>query len=505
MVLGYDGRFVGAERGAIYRNIASHKGAMVRGDFAPAEKIRENAPARPANPLWIMDGTYAGEDHAAKKEKVRKALNERGVSALLLSKLDDIMWFTNLRGSDISCNPVGLSYLIMEDDTVELFLQPESVTAEVRGYLNENGIVLKEYASFFEELKGRSFAGGVLADPKAVSDRMIEILSANAVRPQFGNSPTSFLKATKTEAELEQIRECYRNDSAVLCRFLFEVERDLGRVFMTEISLAEKLNDMRRKIPGFLDLSFETISACGPNAAIVHYEPKEETNAEIRPEGFYLVDSGGQYRNGTTDVTRTVPLGDLTQAMRRDFTLVAIANLRLLTAKFKYGCTGANLDMYARSPLWEDGLDFGHGTGHGIGFVLNVHEGPQNIAWRIRRGLTGAETVFEPGMIVSDEPGIYRAGEYGIRTESIVECIEDETNAFGRFLRFRPLTYVPISLKALDESLMDASDIRRLNDYHKAVYETISPLLESSEERKWLKEATAPIGQTAVSRKLTDS
>ena len=494
MTLGYDGTVLRAERGSEYRQIAAEKNVSLRGDFDPAAGIWENRPKRPGNRIFFLPEKYSGESFEEKLLRVRKTL-VGSISACVISKLDDIMWLFNLRGSDIAYNPVALSYCIVLKDSVKLFLQKEAIAAseEFAGKSGENlkSVEILDYDSFFEELNQLEADSMVYVDPAYCSDRMIEILSKKGIRLIPGTGPVTVLKAVKNETELRNLRECYRRDSVELTRFLYWVWANAGKEEMTEITLARKLDYMRSTIPDFLDLSFETISAYGKNAAVVHYEPKEESCAKISPRGLYLVDSGGQYLSGTTDVTRTIALGEITKDMRRDFTYVAMANLRLMNARFKFGCTGANLDMYARSILWEKGIDFNHGTGHGIGYCLNVHEGPQNISWRIRPQSPGV--IFEPGMITSDEPGIYRDGEYGIRTETIVECVEDECNEFGRFLRLRPLTFVPIDLNALDLSLMDASDIRKLNEYHKEVYEKISPDIKDPEELKWLKNATREI------------
>jgi Xaa-Pro aminopeptidase len=311
-------------------------------------------------------------------------------------------------------------------------------------------------------------------------------------------SPIPAMKAVKNAVELKHLREVYVADSVAVCRFIYKIKTAMDAMRraageaqrLTEITAAEEIDALRREIPGYLDLSFETISAYNANAAMAHYQATEENCAALEPEGFLLVDSGGQYLGGTTDVTRTIVLGELTREMIEDFTLVAVANLRLLYAKFPYGCSGINLDTYARAPFWEKGKNFNHGTGHGIGYILNVHEGPQNIRWRA--GVNSDLTAFEPGMITSDEPGIYIEGKYGIRTETITECVEAETNEYGRFLRFEPLTFAPIDLDAIDPTCMEPSDIERLNRYHRQVWEVISPYLEG-DEKEWLKAATREI------------
>ena len=496
MCLGYDGRTIRADKANAYHKTAMRKGCMVAGDFDAAEEIWEERPKLPAAKIRILPEKISGEEYQSKRKRVMEELLTFGAQGTVISKLDDIMWLFNIRGNDIAYNPVALSYAILLKEKTVIFLQEEELTEDASAYFKEINVEVRPYDSFYDELAKLEFDKNLFVDSVYTSDRTLEILSKRKIRMIADISPVTRLKAVKNETELNNLRACYLKDSAALCRFLYNISKRESFAGVTEYDLAMELNDMRSTIPGFSNPSFETISAFGPNAAIVHYEPKKETAAEVKKEGFLLLDSGGQYEDGTTDVTRTVRLGEITQQMKEDFTIVAIANLRLLTAKFKYGCTGANLDVYARSALWEKGMDYNHGTGHGIGYILNVHEGPQNIGWRVNAGAgvsQGARTVFEPGMITSNEPGIYREGEYGIRTESIVECLEGESNAFGRFLQFAPLTYVPIDVSALDLNLMDASDRERLNAYHKAVYEKISPLLTNNGEKEWLYEVTKPV------------
>jgi Xaa-Pro aminopeptidase len=326
-------------------------------------------------------------------------------------------------------------------------------------------------------------------EPGAVSFSIADILRKRTATVEKVN-PTEIMKAVKNPVEIMHLKKAYLLDSVCLCRFICWFKSNIGKTEITELSAAEYLDGLRSKIPGFLDLSFPTISAYGANAAMAHYSATAENYSVVEQRGFLLVDSGGQYLGGTTDVTRTMKAGELTAEEKRDFTLVAVSNLNLMNAKFRHGVTGRFLDAYARAPLWEYGIDYNHGTGHGIGYILNVHEGPHNIRWRFLPGQK--EAVFEPGMIVSDEPGVYIEGKYGIRTESIVLTVEDETNAFGRFLRFEPLTYAPIDLDAIDFSYMQPKDIERLNAYHALVWEKIAPYLEGA-ELEWLREATREV------------
>lgn len=487
--LAFDGRCVTGSDGLIYRSIAAKCKAKINGAFAPQDTIWTDRPAIARHKIFLLPEKYSGESCQDKLARVRKYLQARKAGYLVLSRLDDIMWLLNIRGADILYNPVALSWLVLGPDFCTLFIQKEESSPELEDYASKNKIELRGYDAIFGWIRDYSFSHPVYIDPRNTNDAMLTLLKSKAAAPSdlvTGQNPTTVLKAVKNETELANMRAAYLDDSVALCEFIYYIKTNIGQTPLTELSAAAHLDHLRSEIPDFIDLSFETISAYNANAAMAHYAPDVTTCSTLQPEGFLLVDSGGQYLRGTTDVTRTIVLGKLTNEMIRDFTTVAVSNLRLLYAKFLQGCTGASLDIYARAPFWERGLNFNHGTGHGIGYLLNVHEGPQNIRWR------NSPAVFEPGMITSDEPGIYWEGKYGIRTETITECVEDETNEFGRFLRFAPLTYAPIDLEAIDSSQMDASDIEKLNDYHRLVWEKISPFL-SGEERAWLKEATRAI------------
>lgn len=499
--LGFDGRCVTASAGKKYQKIACECGSGVKSDYAPEERIWEGRPAMASHPVMVLPEELTGESYASKAARVRKGMKKSGAGYLVISRLDDIMWLLNIRGADIACNPVALSYLAFGLDEVVLFIQESECTPEFRKYAGENGIELLPYDEIFSYLGRKRFTEPVLVDEESVSDAVLGTLEAQeteGVELIRKKSPIPAMKAVKNAVELKHLREVYVADSVAVCRFIYKIKTAMDAMRraageaqrLTEITAAEEIDALRREIPGYLDLSFETISAYNANAAMAHYQATEENCAALEPEGFLLVDSGGQYLGGTTDVTRTIVLGELTREMIEDFTLVAVANLRLLYAKFPYGCSGINLDTYARAPFWEKGKNFNHGTGHGIGYILNVHEGPQNIRWRA--GVNSDLTAFEPGMITSDEPGIYIEGKYGIRTETITECVEAETNEYGRFLRFEPLTFAPIDLDAIDPACMEPSDIERLNRYHRQVWEVISPYLEG-EEKEWLKEATRAI------------
>ena len=305
-----------------------------------------------------------------------------------------------------------------------------------------------------------------------------------------GSNPTEKMKACKNETELENMRRVYLEDSAAVCKFIYWVKSNVGKMEITEITAAQKMDSLRREIKGFIDLSFPTISAYGANAAMMHYDPTPENHAVLKPEGMLLVDSGGQYMGGTTDVTRTIVVGPISDEIKKHYTLSAAGMLALTNAKWIYGCTGRNLDILARKPLWNIGIDYQCGTGHGIGYILNVHEGPQNIRWRFSEGMT--EAVIEEGMVVSNEPGVYIADSHGIRIENIMVARGGEKNMYGKFMHFETLTYAPIDLEAIDVSILSEEERGYLNAYHKAVFEKIAPYL-SEDEALWLKEATRTV------------
>lgn len=489
MVLGFDGRCVSATRGGQWRKIAKDAGTSCE-SYDLISKIWSDRPAFPSHPVRILDAALTGESAEDRLTRVRKVLKENGAGYLVLSKLDDIMWLFNLRGNDIECNPVTYSYAIIAPETADIFLPPDDISDEVRTYLKDIRVKLHDYDEFFDYVQDYHFDGKVMIDRKASSDAVLVLLKEKA-QLIFRINPTTEMKAIKNATELSNIRSYYIMDSVAVCHFIYWVKKEVSEgKSVTEVSAAEHLDQLRADIPGFFELSFPTISAYNANAAMAHYAPTKEHCATLKPEGFLLVDSGGQYMGATTDVTRTIALGPLSDDMKRDFTLVAMANLRLLYATFHYGCTGVNLDTLAKAPLWEHAKSFNHGTGHGIGYILNVHEGPQAIRERAQKD--GSDPVFEAGMITSDEPGLYLENRYGIRTETITECVKRTENEFGTFMGFKPLTYAPIDLEAIDTSYMEPSDVEKLNDYHERVYKTIAPYLKG-DELTWLKKATRKI------------
>lgn len=490
--IGFDGRVVSAEFGMKLEKMLSDKSVTFLFDKDYADEIWTDRPAMPATKIWVVPENLCGKTTSEKLTQVREKMKKENAKNLLISKLDDIMWLYNIRANDVECNPVALSYTFITENNAYLFVQEQALSEDVNKYLAQNNITVKGYNEIVDFLKNNSFDGKTWCSKADINYTLYKLISDKTELVNKAN-PTEILKAVKNETELENIRKYYLIDSVVLTKFLFWMKENVGKIPMDEITVAEKLDNMRREIDGFLDLSFPTISAYKENAAMAHYSATPEDKSEIKAEGLYLVDSGAQYIGGTTDVTRTIVLGEVSDEIKKHFTKVACGMLRMGKAKFLKGCTGRNLDIIARQPLWDCGLDYKHGTGHGIGYILNVHEGPHNLRWQYREGMN--ETELEAGMIVSDEPGMYVAGSHGIRTENIVEVVNEEKTEYGQFMSFRHLTYVPIDLEGIDISCMEPSDVQNLNDYHRKVYDNLVDFFEG-EEKETLKRATCPLPLT---------
>lgn len=484
--LGFDGRVVDSQTGEKLERRLSKKHASIRYEEDLVELIWTDRPALPCHPVWQLSEQYAGKSAAEKLADLRKAMEKEGASVHILTTLDDIVWLLNIRGDDVPCNPVVLSYAAVTMDKAYLFIQEKSLTPAIKDYLAGMGVEIRPYFDIYPYVKTLRNEQ-VLLEKERVNYAIIRnIDSSNEIISRL--NPTVPAKAVKNPTEIENMKRAHIKDGVVMARFMFWLKKNIGKIPMDELSVQNKLDGMRRETEGNLGLSFDTISAYGPNAAMCHYSATEESNAVLKPKGFYLVDSGGQYMEGTTDITRTIAIGPLTQEEKEHYTLVLISMLRLGAVKFPYGARGLTLDYAARQVFWDRGLNFNHGTGHGVGYLLNVHERPVGIRWKMVPERMDS-CILEPGMITSDEPGIYIEGSHGIRTENLMLCVEDETNEYGRFLRFEYLTYAPIDLDGVDKALMTPGDIGLLNAYHQKVYEKLSPYLEG-EEKEWLKEAT---------------
>ncbi len=494
-VLGFDGRVVSTSIGENLEKKLADKKVTLKFDKDLAEEVWTERPALPCHDMYVLSDELCGMSFKEKLSVVREKMAEAGCEFYLLSKLDDIMWLTNLRGNDVECNPVALSYAIITGDEFTLFVQEKEITDSVRQYCDREGIVLKDYHSLISEVEKTSMSGNVLVDKRNTNFLTYKTLVKKAEEAKVflknEKDPTELLKACKNDTEIKNIREVYVRDSAKLTEFIYWVKSNVGKTEITEYSAAMKLDSMRAELPGFIELSFPTISAYNANAAMAHYEATEDNYAVVKPEGMLLVDSGGTYMGGTTDVTRTIVVGEISDEIRRTYTATVVGMLRLANANFLEGCSGKNVDILARQCLWDMGIDYKHGTGHGIGYILNVHEGPQNIRWRFTPGQNEAPLL--PGMIVSDEPGVYIEGEYGIRIENILEVVKGEENEYGQFLHFAHLTYAPIDLEAIDKKYMEPRDVKALNDYHAEVYRRVSPLIKDAKILNWLRQATREI------------
>ncbi|HIX52196.1 MAG TPA: aminopeptidase P family protein [Candidatus Lachnoclostridium stercoripullorum] len=487
--LGFDGRVINELLGEEMEAAVAARHAKIAYGEDLVGMIWADRPALSREPVWILDEKYCGKSAAEKIADLRAAMREAGADVHVLTALDDIVWLLNIRGNDVPCNPVVLSYLAVTETEVLLFIQEEALDDSARSYLESLGVAVKPYDSIYDYVK--TLAGqAVMVEKSRVNYALCHNLDASC-RVIDRMNPTALAKAVKNPVEMENIRRAHIKDGVAVTKYIYWLKKNIGKIPMDEMSVADRLEEFRREQEGYLGPSFNTISAYGPNAAMCHYSATEESKAVLEPRGLYLVDSGGQYYEGTTDITRTIALGELTAEEREHFTLTAMSMLRLGNVKFLHGCRGLNLDYVAREVFWQRGLNFDHGTGHGVGYLLNVHERPNGIRWKVvpERQDSG---VLEEGMLTSDEPGIYVEGSHGIRTENLILCRKAEKTEYGQFMRFEFVTFVPIDLDAIDKSLMRPEDVEMLNAYHREVYEKISPYL-TEEEADWLREATREI------------
>lgn len=488
--LGFDGRVVNGTWGGKLEKIAAEKNVSMHVTEDLIDLIWEDRPALSKQPLFILEEKYSGKSTADKIADLRKAMKENGADVHILTSLYDIAWLLNIRGNDIDYVPVVLSYLVLNETECIWFLQEEVVDDKIRAYLEENHITTKPYDAIYDYVPEIPADAVVLMNRGTVNYRIVNSLD-KAIKVVDKPNPTELMKAVKNKTEVDNTRAAHVKDGVAFTKFMYWLKTNIGKIPMTEISASDYLEARRREQDNFIELSFNTICAYGANAAMMHYAATPESDAELKPEGFLLVDSGGHYFEGTTDITRTMALGPITDEMRLHFTTVCRSNMNLAHAKFLYGCTGLNLDILSRGPLWEMGIDYKCGTGHGVGYVLNVHEGPNGFRWRVvpERHDNG---VLEEGMITTDEPGVYLEGKYGIRTENELVCHKAEKNEYGQFMEFENITYAPIDLDAIDQDLLSAREKKMLNDYHKMVYDTISPYM-TAEENEWLKRYTRAI------------
>ena len=487
--IGFDSRTVSNAFARTIGEKTREKHIRFAGGEDLVDLVWADRPALSCEPVWTLDVKYTGLTRREKLAMVRGKMEELGADVFVIPALDEVAWLLNLRGGDVLYTPVFLSYLLLGRDQATLCVQKEAVSAEIEAQLKADGVSLAPYDDIYRLVAALPTGTRVLLDGERANYRITQSVPDGAEtldRP----SPIQLMKAMKTPAEQENERLAHIKDGVAVTRFLYWLKHAVGKEPITELSAAKKLESLRAEGEHYLEQSFDPILAYGAHGAIVHYEPTEETDISLEPHGLCLADTGAQYLEGTTDITRTVALGPLTDEEKRIYTLVLRGHLQLGAAKFLYGCTGENLDMLARTPLWENGLDYNHGTGHGVGFVLGVHEGPERVHWDVNR--QKRHCVIEEGMIFSNEPGIYLAGKFGVRIENLVVVREAGRTEFGRFLKLEPLTLVPYDRDAIDLAMLSSRDVELLNDYHAKVCAAILPYLQG-DELNWLKEVTAPV------------
>lgn len=495
--LGFDGRVVNSELGYGLQNLLQEKNVTINCSKDLVGEIWTSRPAMSCEPIWSLDVKYAGKSTVEKLSDLRDAMKKNKAQIHLMTALDEIAWLFNLRGNDIVNNPVFLSYALITQDEAYLYVQKEAIKEdtkmgkEVCAALAEAKVQVKEYAEFLQDVAALKNEK-ILLERKKASFAVCESIDASC-RIIDEMNPCATMKAVKNATEIENMRKAHLKDGIAVTRFMYWLKHTIGTCDMTEMTAAHKIEELRAEQGNYIEPSFVTIAAYKENAAMCHYHPSDEVCKKLKPEGLLLVDSGGQYLEGTTDITRTYALGPLTEKEKEYYTIVAAAMLKVSTMKFLHGCRGINLDYTIREAFWKRGLDFAHGTGHGVGYLSNVHERPNGLRWKVVPERQDS-AVIEPGMICSDEPGLYFAGDFGTRTENLILCVEDEKNEYGQFLKFEFLTKAPIDLEALDTRFMDDADIERLNTYHKDVYETISPYM-NDEEKEWLKYVTREISR----------
>ena len=489
MCLGFDGRTVSAREAEELQELLQEKHITFSVNDDLIGEIWEDRPVLSCEPVMELDIRWTGKSRADKIAEIREQMKAKEADTFILTSLDDIAWLLNIRGNDIHCCPVVLSYLVMMENELRLYANAAAFSEEICSNLEADGVKIYPYDDVYSYVQSISSDKKVLLSRANVNSRLVSNIPSEVTILDEPNL-TLLPKAVKNETEMENERIAHIKDGVAVTKFIHWLKKNVTRTTITELSTAEKLYQFRSEQEHFLGESFDPIIAYGTHAAIVHYSATEATDIPLEARGMVLADTGGHYLEGTTDITRTIVLGPVTAKEKKFFTAVLRGNLNLAAAKFKYGCTGLNLDYLARGPLWELGEDYNHGTGHGVGYLLNVHEGPNSFRWKNLPG--NPAPVLEEGMITSDEPGYYLENEFGIRHENLVLCKKAEKTSFGQFMCFEPLTMVPFDLEGINPEEMTERERKLLNDYHQKVYTTISPYLDE-EEKEWLKQATREI------------
>lgn len=483
--VGFDGKVFAQSNAKKIEKALENSSITVNDENDFIEIIWEDRPKVEFNTIDNHDIDFAGKTTKEKLELVREKMKKEKVDCYVLGSLDDLAWLFNIRGSDVTNNPVVMAYGIITHNKASLFVRKDQITDDASKVLETNGVDIFNYEEIVDEAKKIDKKSCIFIDASKTNRWLYKAIPAECKIIE-GTNITTELKAIKNDVEIENLIKCQTRDGVAMVNFLYWLEKNLGKEAISEISASDKLTKFRSEQENYKGISFDTIAGYKDHAAMMHYKASKETEYTLENKGMFLIDSGGQYLDGTTDITRTIILGDITEEEKRDFTLVLKGHIALCQAKFLYGATGSNLDILARYPLWEHGIDYKCGTGHGVGYFLNVHEGPQNFSQ------VPNKTKLENNMIITVEPGIYREGKHGIRTENTVVVKEDEKTEFGQFLRFETISYCPIDLKGINIDMLDNKEKKWLNDYHKEVYNKLSPYL-ADDISEWLKINTREI------------
>ena len=485
--LAFDGRTVSMGEGQTYAALAASKNGHVIYDCDFIDMLWEDRPSIPCEPVFSLAMQYAGESAASKLTRIREKMKEAGASMHIVTSLDDICWTLNIRGNDIDFFPLVLSYAIITLDKVDLYIDENKLSADLKTLLAKDHVRLRPYNAIYEDVKKLRLER-LLIDPARLNYALYSNLPKDAVKIE-GTTPAYLMKCIKNPVEIENIKNAQLKDSIAHVRFMKWLKENYAKTEITEIEASDKLDAFRAQMEGFIHPSFGPISAYGAHAASAHYSATPETNSVLKAGNFLLTDTGGRYYEGSTDITRTYALGEIAPKLKEHFTIVLMSNLRLADAKFLYGASGMNLDILARKPFWDRGLNYNHGTGHGVGYLLNIHEGPASFRWQYR---PGEVYPFEEGMIITDEPGIYIEDSHGIRLENELLAHKGAATEYGQFMYFETITFIPFDLDAVDVSILSEEDKQLLNQYHKNVFEKLTPYL-TKEECEWLANYTRAV------------
>lgn len=483
--LGLDGKVFPKSDVKTIQEKLEYKNINIVDSFDLIGELWTDRPELPMGNIFVHDTKYTGKTAHEKLQDVRNKMAELHADYFILGSLDDIAWVYNIRGNDVESNPVVTSYALISNDNAYLFVHGEKVPAQVAEYLKENGIEIREYNEVRDYVENIEKNSTVFIDPDRINMWLYNGIPKSCKIVE-GTNITTNLKAIKNEVEIKNLKNSYIKDGVALVKFLYWLDKNIGKTTISELTVGEKLEEFRSQQSNFVEPSFDTIAAYKDHAPMMHYSATEESSYQLSKEGMLLIDSGGQYLDGTTDITRTIVLGPITEEEKRDFTLTLKGHINLIKARFLYGATGSNLDVLARFPLWQEGIDYKCGTGHGVGFFLNVHEGPHNISPRTNK------VRLEEGMVITVEPGVYKEGKHGIRLENDVIVRKDIETDSGQFMKFEVISYCPLDLDGIDVAMLDESERKWLNDYHEEVYNKLSPHL-NEDEKEWLRKKTKNI------------